>query len=45
MNEFYDIVNLSHLNKEGGIVQLISAWFDFNPIEQRYLKQEFGIDG
>jgi hypothetical protein len=45
INEFYDIVNLPHLNTEGGIIQLISAWFDFNPIEQRYLKQEFGIDG
>jgi hypothetical protein len=45
MHEFYEVINLPHLNKDGEIIQLVLAWFDFNPIEQRYLKQEFGIDG
>ena len=45
MNEFYDIVNLPHLNKDGDPVQLILAWSTFTPIEQSYLKKEFEIDG
>jgi WD40 repeat protein len=41
--EFYKIVNLPYLNREGELVQFVLAWFDFYPVEQRYLKQTFYI--
>lgn len=44
MHKFYKVVNLPHLNRKDTGIQLALAWSAFNPTEQRYLKQEFGID-